>query len=46
MVIEEEYDSEYSEYDTEDETSGATNPQWRTLSPKERKLLMKNVLNI
>ncbi len=45
MVIEEEYDSEYSEYDTEDETSGATNPQWRTLSPKERKLLMKNVFS-
>ena len=38
----EEYNEEYSEYD-DDDSESKTNPQWRTLSPKERKLLMKNV---
>jgi len=37
----EEYDEEYTNFD--EETEDKTNPQWRTLSPKERKLLMKNV---
>ena len=35
-------DEEYGNYD-EDDSETKTNPQWRTLSPKERKLLMKNV---
>ena len=37
----EEYD-EYDNFDDE-QKEDKTNPQWRTLSPKERKLLMKNV---
>jgi hypothetical protein len=37
----EEYEEEYTNFDEEAEDK--TNPQWRTLSPKERKLLMKNV---
>lgn len=46
MVIEDNYEEEYNEYDDDDESSsGANNPQWRTLSPKERKLLMKNVFS-
>ena len=45
MVIEDEYDSYGNEYDEEESSGGATNPQWRTLSPKERKLLMKNVFS-
>ena len=45
MVID-NYDDEYNEYDDEEESSsGGNNPQWRTLSPKERKLLMKNVFS-
>ena len=39
------YDDEYNEYDDDDTSSGGNNPQWRTLSPKERKLLMKNVFS-
>jgi hypothetical protein len=31
----EEYDEEYTNFD--EETEDKTNPQWRTLSPKERK---------
>ena len=38
----EEYNEEYGTYD-DDDSESKTNPQWRTLSPKERKLLMKNV---
>ena len=38
----EEYNEEYGTYD-DDDSDSKTNPQWRTLSPKERKLLMKNV---
>ena len=45
MVIEDEYDNYGNEYDEEESSGGASNPQWRTLSPKERKLLMKNVFS-
>ena len=45
MVIEDEFDEYGSDYDEEDSSGGASNPQWRTLSPKERKLLMKNVFS-
>lgn len=44
MVIEDNYEG-YSDYDDEDSPSEGNNPQWRTLSPKERKLLMKNVFS-
>ena len=37
MVIEDEYDNYGGEYE-EESSGGASNPQWRTLSPKERKL--------
>ncbi len=43
--MDDNYDDEYNDYDDEDSSSGASNPQWRTLSPKERKLLMKNVFS-
>lgn len=45
MVIEEEYDNYGGGYEEEESSGGSTNPQWRTLSPKERKLLMKNVFS-
>jgi len=45
MIIEDEHDSYGNEYDEEDSSAGSSNPQWRTLSPKERKLLMKNVFS-
>ena len=45
MVIEEEYDNYGGDYEEEESSGGETNPQWRTLSPKERKLLMKNVFS-
>ena len=45
MVIEDEFDEYGSDYDEEDSSGGSSNPQWRTLSPKERKLLMKNVFS-
>ena len=45
MVIEEEYDNYGGDYEEEEPSGGETNPQWRTLSPKERKLLMKNVFS-
>ena len=45
MVIEDEYGDYGNEYDEEESSGGASNPQWRTLSPKERKLLMKNVFS-
>ncbi|SVC97099.1 uncharacterized protein METZ01_LOCUS349953, partial [marine metagenome] len=43
MVMENEYNEEYDEYG--DEVESASSPKWRTLSPKERKLLMKNVFS-
>ena len=40
MVIEDEY--AYDEEEDYDDTGGEADPKWRTLSPKERKELMKN----
>lgn len=44
MVMEDNYnEEEYDEY--EDDEPAQSSPRWRTLSPKERKLLMKNVFS-
>jgi len=44
MVMEDNYnEEEYNEY--EDDEPSQSSPRWRTLSPKERKLLMKNVFS-
>jgi len=43
MAMENNYDNEYDEY--EDDEPSQSSPRWRTLSPKERKLLMKNVFS-
>jgi|APSaa5957512535_1039671.scaffolds.fasta_scaffold00230_25 hypothetical protein len=43
MVMEDNYGNEYDEFEDDEPTQ--TSPRWRTLSPKERKLLMKNVFS-